>query len=297
MSVPCNPDAMNCLFLAINHLLVWYIEFTVALLLCVPYTPVVHWFVHVVATLCKQCTLPDCVLQLLLFQDVACFWSPPNAWSRFCLHIETDQVWRHQGLRKISCSPRSHRLLRLRRQRCRTLAKSTWQKMTVTFGSRELASRKWSDSCLFAENLKRLLQKTRCVNCTKMFVVDDNNDEACHYHPGPTQTALRNQNHLDRIIFHCCGGEQVGFSPVLYECPPCKVGRHVSAEEKEDQQKAGAKKWRIRESIIRVREFKALILICLYDHLTCFVVEKCHTLKLSVQKINVWKQWEAIESA
>jgi len=186
---------------------------------------------------------------------------------------------------------------RLRRQRCRTLAKSTWQKMTVTFGSRELASRKWSDSCLFAENLKRLLQKTRCVNCTKMFVVDDNNDEACHYHPGPTQTALRNQNHLDRIIFHCCGGEQVGFSPVLYECPPCKVGRHVSAEEKEDQQKAGAKKWRIRESIIRVREFKALILICLYDHLTCFVVEKCHTLKLSVQKINVWKQWEAIESA
>mmetsp|Transcript_1308 Transcript_1308/g.4016 ORF Transcript_1308/g.4016 Transcript_1308/m.4016 type:complete len:85 (+) Transcript_1308:404-658(+) len=34
------------------------------------------------------------------------------------------------------------------------------------------------------ENLKRLLQKTRCVNCTKMFVVDDNNDEACHYHPG-----------------------------------------------------------------------------------------------------------------
>jgi len=97
MSVPCNPDAMNCLFLAINHLLVWYIEFTVALLLCVPYTPVVHWFVHVVATLCKQCTLPDCVLQLLLFQDVACFWSPPNAWSRFCLHIETDQVWRHQG--------------------------------------------------------------------------------------------------------------------------------------------------------------------------------------------------------
>eukprot|EP00960_Hanusia_phi_P046659 757951-Hanusia_phi.AAC.1 len=59
---------------------------------------------------------------------------------------------------------------------------------------------------------------------------------------GPTQTALRNQNHLDRIIFHCCGGEQVGFSPVLYECPPCKVGRHISAEEKEAQQKAGAKK-------------------------------------------------------
>ena len=62
------------------------------------------------------------------------------------------------------------------------------------------------------------------------------------FHEGPTQTALRNQNHLDRIIFHCCGGEQIGFSPVLYECPPCKVGRHVSAEEKEAQQKAAAKK-------------------------------------------------------
>lgn len=83
------------------------------------------------------------------------------------------------------------------------------------------------------ENLERLLNQDRCIRCTKMFREEENSDDACQYHPGPAQTALRNQNHLDRVTFLCCGGAQIGFSPVLYEVPPCKVGRHISAESKQ----------------------------------------------------------------
>lgn len=83
------------------------------------------------------------------------------------------------------------------------------------------------------ENMERLLNMDRCIRCTKMFREEENSDDACQYHPGPCQTALRNQNHLDRITFLCCGGTQIGFSPVLYDVPACKVGRHISAEVKQ----------------------------------------------------------------
>ena len=45
---------------------------------------------------------------------------------------------------------------------------------------------------------------------------------------GPTQTALRNQNHLDRITFLCCGGVQIGFNPILNAPEPCKVSKRSS---------------------------------------------------------------------
>jgi len=83
------------------------------------------------------------------------------------------------------------------------------------------------------DNLERLINTERCIRCTKMFREEDNADDSCNYHPGPTQTALRNQNHLDRVTYLCCGGAQVGFSPVLYDVPPCKVGKHISAEAKQ----------------------------------------------------------------
>ena len=83
------------------------------------------------------------------------------------------------------------------------------------------------------ENMERLLNMDRCIRCTKMFREEENSDDACQYHPGPCQTALRNQNHLDRITFLCCGGTQIGFSPVLYDVPACKVERQISAEIKQ----------------------------------------------------------------
>jgi len=82
------------------------------------------------------------------------------------------------------------------------------------------------------DNLARLLNTMRCVRCTAMFREEDNTDEACTFHPGPSQTFLRNQNHLDKCTFLCCGATQIGTDPILFAPPPCKTGRHVSPEDK-----------------------------------------------------------------
>mmetsp|Transcript_4845 Transcript_4845/g.12252 ORF Transcript_4845/g.12252 Transcript_4845/m.12252 type:complete len:157 (+) Transcript_4845:126-596(+) len=86
------------------------------------------------------------------------------------------------------------------------------------------------------EPLDRIIQTSRCIRCTSMFKESENADDACHYHPGPSQSFIRNQNHLDRITFLCCGTQQIGFQPVLLPAPCCKVGRHISAEDKKKQQ-------------------------------------------------------------
>jgi len=83
--------------------------------------------------------------------------------------------------------------------------------------------------------LERLMTTVRCIRCTALYREDENNDEACAYHPGPTQTGLRNQNHLDRVQFLCCGAVQIGYQPILLAAEPCKVGRHISQEEKKKQ--------------------------------------------------------------
>jgi len=82
------------------------------------------------------------------------------------------------------------------------------------------------------EPLDHLLKTVRCIRCTAMFKEEDNADDACHYHPGPSQSYIRNQNHLDRTTFLCCGSKQIGFNPILLQAPTCKVGRHISAEDR-----------------------------------------------------------------
>uniref|UniRef100_A0A7S1DW22 Uncharacterized protein n=1 Tax=Hemiselmis andersenii TaxID=464988 RepID=A0A7S1DW22_HEMAN len=86
-----------------------------------------------------------------------------------------------------------------------------------------------------SEPIDRLLHTYRCIRCTAMFKKEENADDACHYHPGPSQSYIRNQNHLDRTTFLCCGTQQIGFQPILLAAPPCKVGRHISAEDKKRQ--------------------------------------------------------------
>ncbi len=35
------------------------------------------------------------------------------------------------------------------------------------------------------------------------------------------------------MIFNIFFLKKIGFSPVLYEVPPCKIGRHISADDKQ----------------------------------------------------------------
>jgi len=37
---------------------------------------------------------------------------------------------------------------------------------------------------------------------------------------------------VDRTTFLCCGSKQIGFNPILLQAPTCKVGRHISAEDR-----------------------------------------------------------------
>jgi len=55
----------------------------------------------------------------------------------------------------------------------------------------------------------------RCWNCKKEYADDENNDAACAWHLGPASQHTANQNHLDRVLFKCCGAEQIGTSPIL----------------------------------------------------------------------------------
>jgi hypothetical protein len=68
------------------------------------------------------------------------------------------------------------------------------------------------------------------ANCLTPFLIPS--VQACSFHPGPSSTFMRNQNHLDKCTFLCCGAAQIGTNPVLFNPPPCKTGRHVSQEDK-----------------------------------------------------------------
>ena len=53
-------------------------------------------------------------------------------------------------------------------------------------------------------------ESERCWNCKKCYDPGANHDTACEWHPGPRQQHTSNQNHLDRVLFKCCGAQQVG---------------------------------------------------------------------------------------
>eukprot|EP00282_Hemiselmis_andersenii_P017476 CAMPEP_0114144656 /NCGR_PEP_ID=MMETSP0043_2-20121206/19641_1 /TAXON_ID=464988 /ORGANISM="Hemiselmis andersenii, Strain CCMP644" /LENGTH=131 /DNA_ID=CAMNT_0001239045 /DNA_START=71 /DNA_END=463 /DNA_ORIENTATION=+ len=59
----------------------------------------------------------------------------------------------------------------------------------------------------------------------------DNHSTACNYHLVLGQVFTGNQNHLDKVIFSCCGGEQIGTRPVLHACKGCCTGKHMTREE------------------------------------------------------------------
>lgn len=80
---------------------------------------------------------------------------------------------------------------------CRVLHQKTRGQSTQTI----VVSRAQSCTCLIAvllaEPLDRLLKTSRCIRCTAMFKESENADDACHYHPGPSQSYIRNQNHRE----------------------------------------------------------------------------------------------------
>ena len=53
-------------------------------------------------------------------------------------------------------------------------------------------------------------QSERCWNCKAFYSGDENHDKACAWHPGPRKQHTSNQNHLDRVLYQCCGAEQIG---------------------------------------------------------------------------------------
>lgn len=53
-------------------------------------------------------------------------------------------------------------------------------------------------------------QSERCWNCKAFYSEDENHDKACSWHPGPRKQHTSNQNHLDRVLYQCCGSEQIG---------------------------------------------------------------------------------------
>mmetsp|Transcript_13021 Transcript_13021/g.26017 ORF Transcript_13021/g.26017 Transcript_13021/m.26017 type:complete len:232 (-) Transcript_13021:226-921(-) len=84
-----------------------------------------------------------------------------------------------------------------------------------------------------------LKQGTRCAQCRMTFNPDENDDEACKYHPGPSSTHEAKENHLARVTFRCCGREQVGSNPALVKAPPCNTTRHRTREEVDALQSKG----------------------------------------------------------
>ena len=57
-------------------------------------------------------------------------------------------------------------------------------------------------------------QSERCWNCKAFYSEDENHDKACSWHPGPRKQHTSNQNHLDRVLYQCCGAEQIGAQAV-----------------------------------------------------------------------------------
>ena len=53
-------------------------------------------------------------------------------------------------------------------------------------------------------------QSERCWNCKAFYSDDENHEKACAWHPGPRKQHTSNQNHLDRVLYQCCGAEQIG---------------------------------------------------------------------------------------
>ena len=78
-----------------------------------------------------------------------------------------------------------------------------------------------------------LSQGDRCWNCKQYYTAPENHATACSWHPGPTRQHTSNQNHLDRVLFLCCGKEQQGTAPILIRAPPCQLTRHMTKQETE----------------------------------------------------------------
>lgn len=58
------------------------------------------------------------------------------------------------------------------------------------------------------DELSAFLEKNdlKCVLCHHKFEPKDNNSTACVYHPLQPTTHTGTVNHLDRVVFPCCGG-------------------------------------------------------------------------------------------
>eukprot|EP00164_Ancoracysta_twista_P000698 GFYU01000923.1.p1 GENE.GFYU01000923.1~~GFYU01000923.1.p1 ORF type:complete len:153 (+),score=23.46 GFYU01000923.1:139-597(+) len=73
---------------------------------------------------------------------------------------------------------------------------------------------------------------TKCTRCHQEYDVNDNWEEACAYHPGPTRTTTHVRQLDDEITYVCCGVTNRGNRPENKYAHGCMYGPHISMADK-----------------------------------------------------------------